>query len=80
MPNERVIVGRGRIVINDSPEAIARFERTRAALNADRGAGDSYYRCCNSPGFNPCDFAYAATLKDLELPPAEPKTPRQLYD
>lgn len=45
-----------------------KFERTRAALAADRGAGDSYYRGCNSPGFNPCDFKYVAKLEEIGLP------------
>ncbi len=41
------------------------FEKTKAALAVNRGAGDSYFRCENSPGFNPCDFSYAVKPENL---------------
>jgi hypothetical protein len=48
-----------------------RFEETKRALNADRGASDSYDRCTGGDcGGDPGRFHYAVTLADV-FPPKE---------
>ena len=45
------------------------FERTRAVLVADRGAGDSYYRCRNSDDGDIRKYSFTGiTLADVTPP------------
>lgn len=58
---------RGKIAVNNSPGARARFERMREALTVDRGASNSYDRCTSSDVTSK-SFIYNFTLADLGLP------------
>ena len=55
------------------------FERTRAALAADRGAGDSYTSCRNPDNGDIRKYSFTGiTLADI-TPPCERKNPKVDY-